>query len=98
MEKLTSKYETIFIVNATLADDQIAAIVEKFRALVEANATIEKVEEWGKRKLAYPIDDMPEGYYTLISFTAEREFPTELDRIYNITDGVIRSMIVKIEE
>lgn len=98
MEKLTSKYETVFIVNATLAEDQIAAIVEKFRALVEANATIEKVEDWGKRKLAYPIDDMPEGYYTLISFTSGREFPTELDRIYNITDGVIRSMIVKIEE
>jgi small subunit ribosomal protein S6 len=98
MEKLTSKYETIFIVDATLADDQIAAIVEKFRALVEANATIEKVEDWGKRRLAYPINDMPEGYYTLISFTSGHEFPTELDRIYNITDGVIRSMIVKIDE
>ena len=98
MEKLTGKYETVFIVNATLADDQIAAVVEKFRALVEANATIEKVEEWGKRKLACPIDYMNEGYYVLIGFTSDRDFPTELDRLYNINDAVIRSMIVKIEE
>ena len=98
MEKLTSKYETVFIVNATLPEEEIQATVEKFRALVEANATIEKVEDWGKRKVAYPIDDMPEGYYTLIHFTSGREFPTELDRIYNITDAVIRSMIVKVEE
>lgn len=98
MEKLTGKYETIFIVNATLEDDKIAAVVEKFRSVVEANATIEKVEEWGKRKLAYPIDYMPEGYYVLIAFSSDRDFPTELDRLYNINDAVIRSIIVKVEE
>ena len=97
MEKLTSKYETIFIVNATLADDQIAAIVEKFRALVEANATIEKVEDWGKRRLAYPINDMPEGYYTVVTFKSAPEFPSELDRLFNIDETVMRSMTIRLE-
>ena len=98
MEKLTGKYETIFIVNATLADDQIAAAVEKFRSVIESNGTVEKVEEWGKRKLAYPINYMNDGYYVLITFTSDKDFPLELDRLYNINDAIIRSIIVKVEE
>ena len=94
MEKLTSKYETIFIVDATLADDQIAAIVEKFRALVEANATIEKVEDWGKRRLAYPINDEVDGYYVLVNFESGTDFPAELERVAKITDGALRTMVI----
>ena len=63
MPKITGKYETVFIVNATLSEEAIKALVEKFTNLISANGEITKVEEWGKRRMAYAIDDMPEGYY-----------------------------------
>lgn len=88
------KYESVFIVNANLDPEATAAVVERFKKLVEENGTLESVDEWGKRRLAYPIQDMNEGYYVLMTFTAPTDFPAELDRIYNITDTVIRSMIV----
>ena len=94
MAKLGGKYETIFVVDSTLTDEATAAIVEKFKTLVEQNATLGEVNEWGKRRLAYPINDMNEGYYVLIEFESKPEFPHELDRIYNITDGIMRSLIV----
>ena len=94
MPKITGKYETVFIVDVNLGEENIAAMVEKFKTLIEANGTVTNVNEWGKRRLAYPINDMNEGYYTLIEFESKPEFPRELDRIYNITDGVMRSLIV----
>lgn len=94
MPKITGKYETVFIVNATLSEEAIKALVEKFTNLISANGEITKVEEWGKRRMAYAIDDMSEGYYTLVEFDAKPDFPAELDRIYKITDGIIRSIIV----
>ena len=94
MPKITGKYETVFIVDVTLGEEQIAATVEKFKSLIESNGTVTNVNEWGKRSLAYPINDMHEGYYVLIEFESNPEFPHELDRIYNITDGIMRSLIV----
>ena len=94
MPKITGKYETIFIVNATLTEEAIKGLVEKFTNLIAANGEIAKVEEWGKRRMAYAIDDMSEGYYTLVEFYAKPDFTAELDRIYKITDGIIRSIIV----
>lgn len=94
MAKITGKYETIFIVNPTLGDEAIASIVDKFKALIEANGTIESVDDWGKRHFAYPINDLTEGHYTLVQFTSAPEFPAELDRIYKITDGIMRSLII----
>ena len=94
MAKLGGKYETIFVVDSTLTDEATAAIVEKFKTLVEQNGTLAEVEEWGKRHLAYPINDLTEGYYVLMTFNAKPEFPRELDRILRITDGVMRSLIV----
>lgn len=94
----TAKYESIFIVNATLDDAAIADVVTRFKSLVEENGTLESVDEWGKRRLAYSIDDMNEGYYVLMKFEAPTEFPAELDRIYNITDGIIRSLIIARDE
>ena len=88
------KYESLFIVNATLETEAIQEVVARFKSLVEQNGTLESVDEWGKRKLAYPIDDMNEGYYVLLTFTAPTEFPAELSRVYNITDGVLRSLII----
>ncbi|MBQ2697646.1 MAG: 30S ribosomal protein S6 [Clostridia bacterium] len=89
-----NKYETILIVNPNLGEEGVAAVVEKFRALIAANGTIEKEEDWGKRTLAYEIDDCREGCYTLIHFEAPADFPAELERVYNITEGVLRSIVV----
>ena len=66
----------------------------KFKTLIEAHGTIDSVDEWGKRRLAYPINKQEEGVYTLIKFTCTPEFPAELDRVYKITDGVLRTIIV----
>lgn len=73
--------------------DAIQALVEKFKALIEQNGTINNVDVWGKRRLAYLIEDESEGYYVLIDFTSKPDFPAELDRVYKITDGVLRSLI-----
>ena len=97
MAKVTGKYETLFIVNPTLGDDETAAVVNKFKSLVEANGTVDKVEDWGKRRMAYAINDLTEGYYTLIQFTSAPAFPAELDRVFKITDGVMRSIIVTLD-
>ncbi|NLB36335.1 MAG: 30S ribosomal protein S6 [Clostridiales bacterium] len=76
-------------------DEGINELLEKFKALVEDNGTLESVDEWGKRRLAYPINDEPEGYYALFNFTSEAQFPAELERIVSITDGVLRSLVIK---
>ena len=98
MEKITSKYETIFVVSAELEEEAATAVIAKFKDMIAANGTVEKVEDWGKRKLAYPIDDVTDGYYTLVNYSAAHDFPAELERVFNITDGVLRSLTVKVEE
>ncbi len=95
MPNLTNSYETIIILSANLEDDAITATVEKFKKLIADNGEIESVEDWGKRKFAYPIQKQNDGHYTLINFKSSPEFTAELDRVYNITDGVLRSIIVK---
>ena len=94
MAKINANYEAVFIVDPTLGEEGIAAVVAKFKGLVENKATLAEVDEWGKRHLAYPINDMEEGYYVLMTFNATPEFPRELDRQFRIADGVMRSMIV----
>ena len=89
-----AKYETMLVTSAALDEEATAALVGKFKSLIEANGTIDSVDEWGKKRLAYPINDEVEGVYTLIKFTSEPAFPAELDRVYKITDGVLRTMIV----
>ena len=94
MAKLSANYEAVFILGATLGEEATAALVTKFKTLVEQNGTLTEVDEWGKRHLAYPINDKNEGYYVLMTFNSVPSFPLELDRIFRITDGVVRSMIV----
>ncbi len=72
--------------------------MDKFKSLVEANGTNVEVEDWGKRRLAYPIEDQTEGVYTLVRFESKPDFPAELDRIYKITDGIMRSIIVCLDD
>ncbi len=93
MSEIKKNYEVMFIVNATLTDDAIASTVEKFKTLITKNGEVTKVEEIGKKRLAYPIMKMNEGYYVLVEFTSDPQFPKELSRIFNITDEVIRSLV-----
>ena len=97
MEKLTNSYETLFIVNPTIAEDDIKATVDKFTALIAENGTVGEIDEWGKRRLAYPINDIPEGYYVLVNFTSESAFPAELERRYNIDENVMRGIVIRLE-
>ena len=97
MEKLSS-YETLFIVDTQEGDDAIKAVVDKFTSLIAQNGTIESINEWGRRKLAYPINDLVEGYYVLVEFKSEPAFPAELERVFGITDGIMRSIVVKHDE
>ena len=97
-EKILNSYETIFIVYATLDEESGAALKDKFISLIEANGELESVDEWGKRKLAYEINDKTEGVYYLVNFKADSEFPKELDRQYKITDGILRTIIIRKDE
>lgn len=95
---VTANYETVMVVSLKNGEENVQKVVEKFKALIENNATLKNVDEWGKRKLAYLINKESEGYYVLFDFESTAEFPAELDRIYKITDGVMRSIIIKKEE
>ena len=95
---VVSSYETVMVISNKLGEDAIAQMVEKFKSLIERHATLEGVDEWGARRLAYPINKESEGYYVLFNFKSTAEFPAELDRRYKITDGVLRSLIIKKEE
>lgn len=93
MAKTTEKYEVLYVLNPNLTEEETQAIVEKFKTLIEQNGTVDEMEEWGKRKLAYEINYLTEGYYVLVKFTSGPELPAELDRILGITDVVIRSLV-----
>lgn len=92
---MPANYETMIVLSAKLDEDATKALVEKFTGLIAENGAIESVDEWGKRRLAYPIQKETEGYYVLINFTSGTEFPKELDRVYHITDGVLRTLIIR---
>ncbi|MGI6742520.1 MAG: 30S ribosomal protein S6 [Eubacteriales bacterium] len=98
MEKPNMSYETLFIIDASLAESEIAALVERFKGMIEENGTIQEFSEWGKRRLAYPINDEVEGYYVLVDYKAPSEFPNELDRVFSITESVIRSMTIRLDD
>ncbi len=98
MAKITEKYEALYIINPQLTEEDTKALVEKFKAMVEAEGTLSALDEWGKRRLAYPIEDLAEGYYVLMNFEAKPEFPAELDRVMKITDGIMRCLITAVEE
>ncbi len=98
MEKKLGSYETLFTVNAQLSEEEIKATTDKFLSLIAANGTVVTVDEWGKRRLAYPINDVNEGIYVRVVFEAPAEFPAELERLYGISDAVLRSIVVRLDE
>lgn len=97
MSNVKAAYETVVVFSLKNGEEAVSALVQKFKELIEKNAVLDSVDEWGKRKLAYLINKESEGYYVLFNFTSEAEFPAELDRIYKITDGILRSLIVRKE-
>ena len=98
MPTVKGSYEAVFIFSLTLGEEGVAEIKEKFKSLIEQNAEIGEIDEWGKRRLAYLINDEADGFYVLYNFVSGPEFPAELDRVSKITDGVLRSMIIRKEE
>ena len=94
MAKVNANYEVVYILDPAMGEEAIAAMIEKFKTLVQTQGTVTEVDEWGKRRLAYPINDLNEGHYVLMTFTAEPSLPAELDRVLKITEGVMRSMII----
>lgn len=97
MEKVINSYESLFIVDVTKGETATEATVNKFMSLIEANAEVVDVAKWGKRRLAYAINDMPEGYYVVATFKAAPEFPSELERLFNIDETIMRSMVIRLE-
>ena len=99
MEKKICSYETLFAVNGNLGEEDCKALVEKFVNLINDNASDVDVNEWGKRRFAYPINYVTEGYYVLVNFKSEPSFPLELERVFGITEGILRYMTTtKIEK
>jgi small subunit ribosomal protein S6 len=95
---LARKYEATYILNPAIGEEAIKSTTEKIQALTEASATLEKVDVWGRRRLAYEINDQKEGFYVLMIFSAEAEFPKELERVLKITDGVLRFMVIRADD
>lgn len=91
----TYNYEIMMVFSVADGEDQANALLEKFKGLIESNGTIDEVTVWGKRKLEYPINDEPEGFYVIITYSSAPEFQAELERVLHITDGVLRDLIIR---
>ena len=92
---MSFNYETVVVYSLSKGEEAAKELAEKFKAMMEAHGTVDSVDEWGKRRLAYPINDEEDGYYVLYNHQCESEFPAELGRVLRITDGVLRSLIIK---
>ena len=97
MEKIINSYESMLIVSLAGGEEAAKATVSKFTNLITANAELVQVDEWGRRRLAYLINDMSEGYYAVAPFKSESDFPQELQRLMNIDESVLRIMVIKLD-
>ncbi len=94
-----NKYEVVYIIDPAVEEEARKELIAKYNTLIAENGgTVDKVEEWGKRRLAYAIDYKTEGYYVLVNFQAESELPKELERNLQISDSVIRYQVIKLLE
>ena len=98
MEKIYNSYECLFVIDPDLTEEETKAMIEKFTKIIADNGEISEVNEWGKRKLAYLINDKTEGYYVLVNFKGAATLPSELERIFGITEGILRSIVIRHEE
>lgn len=93
--RMSRKYEVVFVLNPKLGEEGIVSTYNKIKNLIETSATLDGVDEWGRKRLAYEIDDQREGIYYLVRFTAEAEFPAELERVLKLTEGVMRFLVTR---
>ena len=98
MEKVINSYEGMFIVSLANGEEAAKATVNKFTGLVANNAEVIRIDEWGKRRFAYPINDMNDGYYTVVTFKSEGDFPAEWQRLMNIDESVLRAMVIRLDD
>lgn len=98
MEKTNNFYECLFIADVSGGEDATKTTVEKFVNLITANSeTVIETAQWGRRRLAYPINDKPEGYYVVTTFKSAPAFPAELERLFNIDENIMRSIVIRLE-
>ncbi len=97
MEKVINSYEGMFIVSLANGEDAARVTVDKFEKLISDNAEVIRIDEWGKRRFAYPIQDLNEGFYTVATFKCDGEFPTELQRLMNIDESILRAMVIRLD-
>jgi small subunit ribosomal protein S6 len=97
MEKVINSYEGMYVVSLANGEEAAKATVAKFNDLIAANAEVIKIDDWGKRRFAYPIQDMNDGYYTVVTFKCDGNFPAELQRLMNIDESVLRAMVIRLE-
>ena len=97
MENVFNSYETLFITDISNGEEATKATVNKFTGLIGSNGEIVEVNEWGKRRLAYPINDLTEGYYVLMNFESKPAFPAEMERVMKITEGIMRCLTTVVE-
>ena len=91
-----NKYEALYIVTPELEDEAIKPVIEKFSGIIAANGgEVEKVDEWGRKKLAYSIDYKTEGYYVLVDFSADPQLPRELERNFKNDESILRYMVTR---
>lgn len=93
MAKLNEKYEAVVVFSLKNGEEAIQTLVKKFSDLIKENGELVDANEWGKRKLAYEINYEADGYYVVYSFDSKPDFPMEFERVINITDGVLRSLV-----
>lgn len=95
---MARKYELLYVLSPVLDEEANVAMHEKINSLVASQGNVDSVDRWGRRRLAYPIQDQTEGDYTVMLFTAEPDAPEEIQRVLKITEGVMRYMVVLLEE
>ena len=94
-----NKYELIYVIDTAMEESARNELIARFNGMIEADGgKVEKVEEWGKRRLAYAINYKTEGYYVLVNFTANAELPREIERVMQINESILRYLTVKVEE
>ncbi len=93
-----NKYELLFILNPDIEEETRVSYVDRIKNIIQHNGEIRTIDEWGTRKLAYEINEKNEGYYVKINFTAGKEIPEELTRVFGITEDVLRYLIVNEDE
>ena len=91
-----NKYECIYVIRPSVEEEGLKTLVEKFSNLiVNEGGQVDNLDEWGKRRLAYPIDDLKEGYYVMMNFSAPSTVPQELERVFKITDDILRYLTIR---